>query len=53
MNSAHELQTALPQLSIFLAVGSQAAGIALICVSGIAATVLRARAAPGAPGEEH
>ena len=29
------------------------AGIALICVSGIAATVLRARAAPGAPGEEH
>ena len=29
------------------------AGIALICASGIAATVLRARAAPGAPGEEH
>lgn len=29
------------------------AGMALICASGIAATVLRARAAPDAPGEEH
>lgn len=29
------------------------AGMALIVVSGIAATVLRARAAPGAPAEEH
>jgi drug/metabolite transporter (DMT)-like permease len=28
-------------------------GMVLICLSGIAATVLRARAAPGAPGEEH
>jgi len=28
-------------------------GMALICVSGIAATVLRARTAPGAPAEEH
>jgi drug/metabolite transporter (DMT)-like permease len=28
-------------------------GMALICASGIAATVLRARAAPDAPGEEH
>lgn len=28
-------------------------GMALICCSGIAATVLRARAAPDAPGEEH
>jgi S-adenosylmethionine uptake transporter len=28
-------------------------GIALICASGIAATVLRARAAPDAPAEEH
>ena len=29
------------------------AGMALICASGIAATVLRTRAAPDAPGEEH
>jgi S-adenosylmethionine uptake transporter len=29
------------------------AGMALIAASGIAATVLRARAAPGAPAEEH
>ena len=29
------------------------AGMALIVGSGIAATVLRARAAPDAPGEEH
>ena len=29
------------------------AGMALIMASGIAATVLRARAAPGAPAEEH
>jgi S-adenosylmethionine uptake transporter len=29
------------------------AGMALIVASGIAATVLRARAAPDAPGEEH
>ncbi|MDO8372758.1 MAG: EamA/RhaT family transporter, partial [Polaromonas sp.] len=29
------------------------AGMALIVASGIAATVLRARAAPGAPAEEH
>ena len=29
------------------------AGMALICASGIAATVLRARAAPDAPAEEH
>ena len=29
------------------------AGMALIVVSGIVATVLRARAAPGAPAEEH
>ena len=29
------------------------AGMALICASGIAATVLRARAAPNAPAEEH
>jgi S-adenosylmethionine uptake transporter len=29
------------------------AGMALIVASGIAATVLRARAAPGGPGEEH
>ena len=29
------------------------AGMALIIASGIAATVLRARAAPNAPGEEH
>jgi drug/metabolite transporter (DMT)-like permease len=28
-------------------------GMALICASGIAATVLRARTAPDAPGEEH
>jgi drug/metabolite transporter (DMT)-like permease len=28
-------------------------GMGLICASGIAATVLRARAAPDAPGEEH
>ncbi|WP_299796267.1 DMT family transporter [Ramlibacter sp.] len=28
-------------------------GMALICASGIVATVLRARAAPDAPGEEH
>jgi len=28
-------------------------GMALICASGIAGTVLRARAAPDAPGEEH
>jgi drug/metabolite transporter (DMT)-like permease len=28
-------------------------GMALICVSGIAATVLRARAAPSAPAEDH
>jgi S-adenosylmethionine uptake transporter len=28
-------------------------GMALIVASGIAATVLRARAAPDAPGEEH
>ncbi|HEX7888005.1 MAG TPA: DMT family transporter [Ramlibacter sp.] len=28
-------------------------GMALICASGIAATVLRARAMPDAPGEEH
>jgi drug/metabolite transporter (DMT)-like permease len=28
-------------------------GMALICASGVAATVLRARAAPDAPGEEH
>jgi len=28
-------------------------GMALICASGIAATVLRARAAPNAPAEEH
>ncbi len=28
-------------------------GMVLICASGIAATVLRARAAPDAPGEEH
>ena len=29
------------------------AGMALICASGIAATVLRSRAAPNAPAEEH
>jgi drug/metabolite transporter (DMT)-like permease len=29
------------------------AGMALICASGVGATVLRARAAPDAPGEEH
>lgn len=29
------------------------AGMALICASGIAATVLRARTAPQAPAEEH
>jgi S-adenosylmethionine uptake transporter len=29
------------------------AGMALIVASGIAATVLRARAAPNAPAEEH
>jgi S-adenosylmethionine uptake transporter len=29
------------------------AGMGLICASGIAATVLRARAAPDAPAEEH
>jgi drug/metabolite transporter (DMT)-like permease len=29
------------------------AGMGLICASGIAGTVLRARAAPDAPGEEH
>ena len=28
-------------------------GMALICASGIAGTVLRARAAPDAPAEEH
>lgn len=28
-------------------------GMTLICASGIAATVLRARTVPGAPGEEH
>jgi S-adenosylmethionine uptake transporter len=29
------------------------AGMALILASGVAATVLKARAAPDAPGEEH
>ncbi|MDB5913610.1 MAG: hypothetical protein JWP22_2285, partial [Ramlibacter sp.] len=29
------------------------AGMALIVASGVAATVLRNRAAPDAPGEEH